>query len=262
MRVGLFFIIVLVLSIPLTPDAAEMSQNRSMLYTQTDGINDLEHFEFNLDEPPSSISMNILIQSLAGIEYVEGAEVGCFTEENLLAGATALYGDPESDPLPPSFGFAVWGDEPLTQDEIEGFTDGEEMTFMYWDPQTDMEYDINFMVNEGEDHFQPNGFMAIGITVGVEENEAVNPSEFGLTSVYPNPFNSSTTIQYGLSVAANIEIKLFDQSGRLLKVLENGYKASGFHSMNLTMSDFAAGTYILRLKSGNQIDSKPLYFLK
>tara|TARA_Y200000002_G_scaffold70010_1_gene54587 strand:- start:218 stop:424 length:207 start_codon:yes stop_codon:yes gene_type:complete len=52
-----------------------------------------------------------------------------------------------------------------------------------------------------------------------------------LESNYPNPFNPSTTINYRVSKATHVQLKVFDALGRLVTVLENGiHEAGGYHA--------------------------------
>jgi len=65
------------------------------------------------------------------------------------------------------------------------------------------------------------------ITNLVEETELVN--SFGLQSVYPNPFNSTTTIRFSLAHISDVEISLYDVSGREFAKLVKGRKSAGVH---------------------------------
>ncbi len=226
------------------------------------GPDELQHFDFDDEEILSSVSMNVLIVSLGGIDYVEGAEIACLTPGDVIGGATALYGDPESRPLPPSWGFAVWGDEPLTEEIVEGFTAGEELRFLYWDPLSDMEFNTGFTIDEGEAVFNENSLLIIDMAVSVDSEELSMPLQFGLSGVYPNPFNSTAVLNYSVAVKENISLLLYDLSGRMVKELKNGIQSPGNYQYSFNGGNIAAGVYIVRLKNGAQTHTQQVILLK
>tara|TARA_Y100000815_G_scaffold250383_1_gene253078 strand:- start:148 stop:756 length:609 start_codon:yes stop_codon:yes gene_type:complete len=78
------------------------------------------------------------------------------------------------------------------------------------------------------------------------------PEEFGLYPNYPNPFNPVTSISYGLSEDAHVQLVIYDLMGRVVKELYNGYNASGmytrkWHGDSQTGLKVATGMYIIHL---------------
>jgi len=55
----------------------------------------------------------------------------------------------------------------------------------------------------------------------------ISPQSFVLDQNYPNPFNGLTTIEYLIPSASNILFKIYDMSGKEIKILHNGYHNSG-----------------------------------
>lgn len=224
--------------------------------------NDLRHFDFNDEEAISSISMSVLVASLGGIEYIEGAEIACITPGGVIAGATALYGDPSSEPLPPSWGFAVWGDEPLTEETVEGFVDGEQLRFLYWDTIHEWDLDITFEIDEGDGIFVENSLLVIDATVSVETGEPLIPLQFGLNGIFPNPFNSKARIDYTIATQENVSILLYNLTGQLVKELSNGIHSPGKYQCFLDGADISTGIYIVKLKSSTQTQTRQIILLK
>ncbi len=71
----------------------------------------------------------------------------------------------------------------------------------------------------------------------------------------PNPFNPSTTINYELPTDAQVRISVYDLSGRLVRILEDGSRTAGLHSVqwdgrNAQGSPQASGMYFVRLNTG------------
>lgn len=87
------------------------------------------------------------------------------------------------------------------------------------------------------------------------------PSEYVLSN-YPNPFGSSTTVEYSIPEPANILITIHDVSGRLLIHLEEGYKLPGTYMINLNGSELDNGIYIYRLQTERKVLSKTMMLVK
>ena len=87
--------------------------------------------------------------------------------------------------------------------------------------------------------------------------DAEMPAEYSLKAAYPNPFNPSTTIEYNVEVAGNVNIAVYDMMGREVKTLVNEYvspKAGGTYSVvwdgtNNSNAFVSTGVYIYRMVS-------------
>jgi flagellar hook assembly protein FlgD len=91
--------------------------------------------------------------------------------------------------------------------------------------------------------------------------EASVPDAQMLLSLYPNPFNPSTTVRLYLPGSASdrsqVEVGVYDVQGRLLRTLHKGPVASGWQSWvwdgrDTTGRVQASGLYFLRARSGAQ----------
>lgn len=66
---------------------------------------------------------------------------------------------------------------------------------------------------------------------------------------YPNPFNSTTTLQYKLSERAFVSLEIFDIGGSVVASLVNGIRDIGYHKIEFNASDLSSGIYFCRLKT-------------
>ncbi len=91
------------------------------------------------------------------------------------------------------------------------------------------------------------------------------PQGFSLAQNYPNPFNPETAIKYILPVNAQVELKVYNILGQVVKVLIDGEVKAGFHRVqwdgtNLHQQSVASGIYIYRIlvrsSTGNQLFNK------
>jgi hypothetical protein len=73
-----------------------------------------------------------------------------------------------------------------------------------------------------------------------EINIAV-PNIFALSQNYPNPFNPSTKIDYSLANDANVSLKIYDATGRLISTLVNDKQVAGFYTKEFNAGSLASG---------------------
>ncbi|NQU05801.1 MAG: T9SS type A sorting domain-containing protein, partial [Calditrichaeota bacterium] len=88
------------------------------------------------------------------------------------------------------------------------------------------------------------------------------PTEFKLFAAYPTPFNSTTTITYGLKIPAPTRLALYDLSGREVRTLFDGYRQAGFHSVRMNANDLSSGLYFVRLEGSGQIATKKIILIR
>ncbi|MCK4549115.1 MAG: T9SS type A sorting domain-containing protein, partial [Candidatus Krumholzibacteria bacterium] len=78
----------------------------------------------------------------------------------------------------------------------------------------------------------------------------------------PNPFNPSTTIRYFIPERADVTIEIFDVSGRLIEVIANGEKGSGYHETAWSAGGTSSGIYFCRLRAGKVSISRKMVLLR
>ncbi len=87
------------------------------------------------------------------------------------------------------------------------------------------------------------------------------PSRQNLTS-HPNPFNSTTIINYSIPSPEYLSIKLFDTSGRELRMIYEGFQTAGLHSITLDGSDLPTGSYLIRMEAGEFQSTRKVELLR
>lgn len=93
-------------------------------------------------------------------------------------------------------------------------------------------------------------------------NEQHSIPGFFLEQNYPNPFNPSTRIRFSLPVAAYTTAEVFDVLGTRVRVLSSGTMTAGEHSVTFEGTGLAAGVYLFRLTSGNQVRTMRMLLLQ
>ena len=93
-------------------------------------------------------------------------------------------------------------------------------------------------------------------------NEFTIPHCAYLRPNYPNPFNSVTTIEYGLPGAGWIRIDIYDLLGRRVMTLIDEEMQAGRHRAVWDASGYSSGVYFYRIEAGDFVDTKRMVYLK
>jgi hypothetical protein len=92
------------------------------------------------------------------------------------------------------------------------------------------------------------------------------PNQFILHNNYPNPFNTSTVINYQLAPSADggnyTTLKVYNLIGKEVTTLVNGYKSAGYYKVTFDGSSLSSGSYLYKLQSGSNVEVKKLTLLK
>lgn len=105
----------------------------------------------------------------------------------------------------------------------------------------------------------------------------LEPSEFYLSQNYPNPFFEKTTIKYCVAYKTKVRLKIFDNEGKMIKVLVDEEKEAGTYEIELNASVFNSllapekddesgnsleGIYICQLQAKDFLSTKRMILLR
>ncbi len=96
----------------------------------------------------------------------------------------------------------------------------------------------------------------------VNLTEEILPDAFNLYPAFPNPFNSSTKLSYGLPTSTNVSLKVFNLNGRLITTLVDGNQSAGFHSIEWNATEVPSGLYFVRMEADDFITTRKLTLMK
>ena len=88
------------------------------------------------------------------------------------------------------------------------------------------------------------------------------PDHFSLHQNFPNPFNPSTSIRYGLPHASFVTLTVHNALGQQVAQLVNEQRQAGYHDVVFRGNGLASGVYYYRLKAGLFMSVKKLLLLK
>ena len=97
---------------------------------------------------------------------------------------------------------------------------------------------------------------------GSEAKAAVIPTELVLNAGYPNPFNATSIVRFGMPEAGRVEMSLFDMTGREVSRLVSGTVQAGYHSITIDGNSLRAGMYIVRLSALGETQTSGITYIK
>jgi hypothetical protein len=88
------------------------------------------------------------------------------------------------------------------------------------------------------------------------------PTSYTLSNNYPNPFNPSTIIEYGLPKEDKVVLKIYNVIGQEVVTLKNEIQRAGRYRVTFNASKLASGVYFYRLQTGNFNQIKKMLLVK
>ncbi len=88
------------------------------------------------------------------------------------------------------------------------------------------------------------------------------PTAFALHGNYPNPFNPTTTLRVNMPEAAELSVRVYDLTGRVVMQLPARNLQAGRHNITLDASRLGSGVYLYRLSTGTWAASGKMTLVK
>jgi hypothetical protein len=88
------------------------------------------------------------------------------------------------------------------------------------------------------------------------------PVAFSLEQNYPNPFNPSTTIRFSLATEFPVQLSVFNLIGQEVARPLDERKAAGVYAVQFDASALPTGTYIYRLRAGDQTMARTMTLVR
>ncbi len=160
-------------------------------------------------------------------------------------------------------GYVLDGVDPNAEVEILAYYENKAAvnripTYRVWNPESGT-YDKQPLKLSSKNHYYK-----LKLEKNGDEVPAI--SETAL-SIYPNPFNPSTTIKFSLAEPADIKLEIYNQRGQLVKCLTQGKADSGLSSIIWNGTDshnrkVASGLYYSKLSYNGKSVLKKMILMK
>ncbi|MFB6286498.1 MAG: T9SS type A sorting domain-containing protein [Candidatus Bipolaricaulia bacterium] len=114
----------------------------------------------------------------------------------------------------------------------------------------------------GDASVEPEG--QFQLNAGAKQSLAVDvaPDKFALNGNYPNPVESSTTIEYSLKKDVHVEISVYDALGRKVSTVVDEQKSAGRFEATLDAGTLSSGVYFYRIQAGDFTATKKMTVIR
>jgi flagellar hook assembly protein FlgD len=119
----------------------------------------------------------------------------------------------------------------------------------------------------GTVYFDDLTVQVIGNTTGIAGTKTGLPTTYELEPNYPNPFNPTTTISYGVPQPGRVRLTIFNMLGQQIRSLIDMDRAAGRFTATWDGRDDAgiavgSGVYFYRLVAGEAMMVRKMMMLK
>ena len=162
----------------------------------------------------------------------------------------------EAAGVAPTITVSIWWDAALIHTEqlteVPVHESGGQIGFFAYGDEVDMTYD-NIQIT----YISPTTIKSTN----------AQPTSFILENNYPNPFNPSTTINYTLPIATNIDLTIYSISGCEITNIVSGNQLAGVYNVqwngtNHSGNKVGTGVYFARLQAGSVSKTIKMIYLK
>ena len=101
-----------------------------------------------------------------------------------------------------------------------------------------------------DENYDPDATIDDGSCALVIETP-IFPDQYNITSIYPNPFNPITTINYVLLENTDVMLDVYDINGKQITSLVNAFQIAGYHNIRWNASSLPSGVYLINMESSN-----------
>lgn|SRR5690606_13674790 len=124
-----------------------------------------------------------------------------------------------------------------------------------------------YLYNQSRNEWREGTFCHFAVKIVIKKNLTSVDDEkivnrFQLKQNFPNPFNSSTKINFSLEKGGLVELKIYDLLGKERVQLINDYKEGGEHSVDFNAIDLNSGCYFYTLLVDGMPVTRKMMYLK
>ena len=192
-----------------------------------------------------------------------GDEIGVFDGEYCVGAAVYTEGT-ELISVVASMNDYEYNDKDTSRN---GYLSGNDFAVRIWSAYTEIEKnDFSIEILNGENKFMPGESSLVKLK-NKELYDICLPFMTEITSVYPNPFNPFTNIQYSISKADFVKIAVFNIKGQKIRELFAGHQEQGHYSvawegLDQNNNAVSSGIYFTRLETSEKSIVRKIVLIK
>jgi hypothetical protein len=180
--------------------------------------------------------MSLLLNDISGNNVQPGDIVSVLSSHNTIVGQGIVDRNFRC-------GLAVWGDDEFT-DRIDGMRDQETFSLVLTSNNELYEIRLSEVLIGSGLEYKTDVSTVLNVAV-----QPPLPEEYYLSTAYPNPFNSTTRISFGLPNDAEVSIQIYDITGCLVEKLVSENRTAGHYSLSWNAGPNSTGVYLIRLET-------------
>ena len=138
--------------------------------------------------------------------------------------------------------------------------------------QTACNYSADATIEDFTCEFPEEGYNCYGTCIGDLDNDGIceglslgkklMPTHFNINSIYPNPFNPTTTISYSIFHFGFATITAYDIAGSKLETINSEALSPGDYIISWDASKYPSGVYLIRIDIGQYYETQKIAFIK
>lgn len=98
-------------------------------------------------------------------------------------------------------------------------------------------------------------------STGIEDKKPI-PKSFYVRSNYPNPFNPTTTIEFGIPAQEKVTVSIYNVNGQKIATLVDGTLSPGVHKVQWDGSGVASGMYFYQVQTPKKTIIRKMLLIK
>jgi len=115
------------------------------------------------------------------------------------------------------------------------------------------------------------GYLYVGTTSNglfrakLQETSSVKSESvytFGLHPNYPNPFQTSTSIEFDLPHPSSTTLTVYNSAGMVVRQISREFGSAGSHSINFASESLPSGIYFYELSAGGLVERSKMILMK
>ncbi len=196
---------------------------------------------------PTGMPYAVLVHFTDGLLARNPATVEIY-DGNLKVGKAIVLEDHDLTPV------IAWQGSP--EYDLPGFTPGHSILVKVLEQDGSTLVSLNSATKFGEDGYAE---------ITLDTSSLIIPTEFTVSSAYPNPFNPTITVPFGIPGYGNVTISVFNLLGQQVYKTERTYEAGSHHfefDASKSGSELVSGIYFLQIRYKDQTMTQKVMLLK
>ena len=152
-------------------------------------------------------------------------------------------------------------DSYLTNDELLGVgTTNKKTDYMYWDKIVKPGVTYAYVLQDVD--FGGHIRECEPVMATIRESKTISNDKFEFSASYPNPFNPAFVVPFELYAATSVDIRLYDVSGHLVKIVANREFSAGDYKLLVNGNNLSSGVYLLRTQVEGIVNTQKMLLVK